>query len=63
MLNPSTSEYAINMLKSIEFPFRNLYFQMLDLLVISFKELSVSEQDHGHMGIEEEMKWCSSRIT
>ena len=56
MLNPSTSEYAINMLKSIEFPFRNPYFQMLDLLVISFKELSVSEQDHGHMGIEEEMK-------
>ena len=63
MLNPSTSEYVINMLKSIEFPFRNPYFQMLDLLVISFKELSVSEQDHEHMGIEEEMKWCSSRIT
>jgi hypothetical protein len=56
MLNPSTSVCAVDMPKSTEFPFRNPYFQMLDLLVISFRELSVSEQDHGHMEIEEEMK-------
>ena len=62
MPNPSISECAVDMPESIEFPFRNLYFQMLDLLVISFKELSVSEQDHGHMGIEEEMILCSSQI-
>ena len=63
MLNPSTSKCAVDMPESTEFPFRNLYFQMLDCLVISFKELSVFEQDHGHMGIKEVMKWCSSQIT
>ena len=62
MPNPLTSECVVDKLESIEFPFRIPYFLKLKFMVIGSIELSVSEQDHGHMGIEEVMKWCSYRI-